>query len=233
MKKNKIRLLVPTGRMKEDLSALMTDCGFGLKGSGRSYRPRCDDPSLEIKLLKPTNIATLVALGRHDLGFCGRDWIEESSAKVEIICDLGLTPVELVLAAPVGKTLSAIKKKKNLVLATQYLNITRRYLKKNKIDATLLLSSGTTEVYPPDDADMIVDNTATGSTLRENNLVILDTLMMSSTCFVANKDSLKRKDVREKAANMKMLMESALIARSKVMFSCEWFSKNHKKIRSV
>lgn len=215
--KVKTRLLLPTGRMQKDLLELLSASGFGLKGNGRNYRPQCVDPELEVKFLKPLNIPRLVAMGRHELGFCGLDWVREHNAEVEVLLELGLDPVRLVLAAPEGETMDSLRARKNLVLATEYQNISQTFLKAQGIEATVLRTSGTTEVYPPEDADFIVDNTSTGSTLRDNKLDILATLMRSSTCLVADPESLKRPEVREKANHLVTLLKSTLDARSKVV----------------
>lgn len=229
----KTRLLIPTGRMNEHLLDLLDESGFGVAGGGRNYRPRCDDDEIEVKFLKPINIPKIVELGRHDLGFCGLDWVREHGAKVTVLKELGLDPVQLVLAAPEGQTLAKLRRRKNLVLATEYENISKRYLRRSKVQATILRTNGTTEVYPPDDADLIVDNTATGSTLRANKLDILDTLMTSSTCLVANREALKRTEVASKADHLVTLLTASLEARRKVVLEMNVVEKKLRKLLSV
>ena len=226
MKTPKIRMLIPTGRMNSQLMPLLTECGYHVEESDRNYRPRCQVDEIDVKFLKPINIPNLIAIGRHDFGFCGMDWVKEHSARVEVMLELGLNPVRLVLAAPEGTTLAKLKKKEKPVLATEYVNIGRKYLKKQGINAIVLRTNGTTEVYPPDDADMIIDNTSTGSTLKANQLAILDTLMHSSTSFLVNRELLKNSQIRKQAENIAMLLEAALVARRKVMLEMN-VSKQH------
>jgi len=112
MKNKKVRLLIPTGRMNGKLMPILEECGYGVEETDRNYRPACRMEDIEVKFLKPINIPNLVAIGRHDLGFCGNDWVEEHNAKCEVLLNLGLNPVRLVLAAPTGQTLAKIKRKK-------------------------------------------------------------------------------------------------------------------------
>jgi len=233
MKNQKIRMLIPTGRMNAKLMPLLTECGYGVEESDRNYRPKCNIEDIEVKFLKPINIPNLIAIGRHDFGFCGVDWVQEHKAKVEVMLELGLNPVKLVLAAPAGMTLSKLKRRSKLVLATEYPNIAKKYLKSQKIDAMVLRTNGTTEVYPPDDADMIVDNTSTGSTLKANNLNILSTLMHSSTSFLVNKESLKNPKVKKHTENIAMLLESAIVAKKKVILEMNVGEKHLQKLLNV
>ncbi|MGE4157481.1 MAG: ATP phosphoribosyltransferase [Planctomycetota bacterium] len=226
----RLRLLVPTGRMNEKLLVLLAESGYGIEGAGRDYRPRCADASIEVKMLKPINIPKLVELGRHDLGFCGLDWVREHQTDVEVVAELGLDPVSLVVAAPEGTTLASLKRRKNLVLATEYENLARGWLRRNRVRATLLRTNGTTEVYPPDDADLILDNSASGSTLKANKLDVLGTLMRSSTCLVANKTSLRQRAVAEKIRQMADLLGSTLAARRKVMLEMNVSEKNLERL---
>lgn len=226
-------MLIPTGRMNAKLMPLLTECGYGVEETDRNYRPKCHMEDIEVKFLKPINIPNLIAIGRHDFGFCGVDWVKEHKAKVEVMMELGLNPVRLVLAAPNGTTKSKLRKRKNLVLATEYPNIAKRYLKEQKIDSMILRTNGTTEVYPPDDADMIIDNTSTGSTLAANNLDILDTIMHSSTSFLVNKEALKNLDVKRHAENICMLLESALVAKKKVILEMNVAEKDLEKLLNV
>lgn len=229
----RLRLLMPTGRMNEKLLVLLAESGYGIEGSGRDYRPRCADASIEVKMLKPINIPKLVELGRHDLGFCGLDWVKEHQTKVEVVAELGLDPVSLVVAAPEGTTLASLKRRKNLVLATEYENLARGWLRRHKVRATLLRTNGTTEVYPPDDADLILDNSASGSTLKANKLTVLGTLMRSSTCLVANRDSLQQRPIAERIRQMADLLESTLAARRKVMLEMNVSEKNLERLVSA
>ena len=166
--------------------------------------------------MKPQNIGKLLELGAHDVGFTGRDWVEESNADVEEIMDLGFDTVRIVAAVPNGIDDAALKTRR-IIVATEYENITRRWLEANKIDSLVVRTYGATEVFPPDDADMIVDNTATGRTLIENGLRIVDTIMKSSTRMFASKSALADPEKKRKIMELKMLFSAVLDARDRVM----------------
>jgi ATP phosphoribosyltransferase len=211
-----ITLALPKGRMFTSLVALLGQAGLVVKEYERSYRPKSDDPRIELKILKPQNIPALVELGRHDLGFTGHDWIAESECNVTTLDDLELEPVEIVAAAAEGwkpPRSSATP----LVVASEYENLSRRFLEKKGWPFRFVRSYGATEVFPPEDADLIVDNSATGQTLRENGLVIVEKLMSSSTRFIGAEISLKRPDVRQFAEDLVLLMRGVRAASSRVM----------------
>jgi ATP phosphoribosyltransferase len=202
--------------MFTSLVALLGQAGLIVKEYERSYRPKADDPRVELKILKPQNIPALVELGRHDLGFTGYDWIAESECQVATLDDLELEPVDIVAAAAEGW-----KPPKPgataLVVASEYENLSRRFLEQKGWPFRFVRSYGATEVFPPEDADLIVDNSATGQTLRENGLVIVEKLMSSSTRFIGGEISLKRPDVRQFAEDLVLLMRGVRAASSRVM----------------
>jgi ATP phosphoribosyltransferase len=211
-----ITVALPKGRMFTSLLAQLGQAGLIVKEYERSYRPKANDPRLELKILKPQNIPALVELGRHDLGFTGFDWIAESGCKVETLDDLELEPVDIVAAAAEGwappKPGAA-----PLVVASEYENLSCRFLEKKGWPFRFLRSYGATEVFPPEDADLIIDNSATGQTLRENGLVIVEKLMSSSTRFIGSAVSLKRPEVRQFAEDLVLLMRGVRAAASRVM----------------
>jgi ATP phosphoribosyltransferase len=178
-----------------------------------------NDPRLELKILKPQNIPALVEMGRHDLGFTGHDWVVESGCKVEELDDLGLEPVDVVAAAAEGWSppLPSPKGGQPVVVASEYENLSRRFLEQKGWSYRFVRSYGATEVFPPEDADLIVDNSATGQTLREHGLVIVERLLSSSTRFIASENSLRRKDVRQLADDLVLLMRGVRAAESRVM----------------
>jgi ATP phosphoribosyltransferase len=194
----KLKLLLPKGRIYDNVTALLSDTGIKVTLPERSYRPRVNQDDLEAKVMKPQNIGKLLELSAHDAGFTGRDWIEETNADVTEIFDLGFDRVRIVAAVPVSLDDAALKKQR-LIVATEYETIAHRYLTTKGIDHILVRTHGATEVFPPDDADMIIDNTSTGRTLEENGLRIVDTIMESSTRFFASKaamnDSWKSKKI--------------------------------------
>lgn len=209
-----ITIALPKGRMFDSLTGLLAQAGLEVGDTPRSYRPRCSDPRVELKVLKPQNIPALVELGRHDLGFTGHDWITETGCRVTELDDLELEPVRLVAAAPEGWTL---RDGEPTVVASEYEQITRRYLEEKGWDYRFVRSYGATEVFPPEDADLIVDNTATGHTLREHGLEIVDVLLHSTTRFIGSPRARARPEVRQFADDLVLLMRGVRAAASRVI----------------
>jgi len=217
MKSAKIRLVIPTGRMYDPVLELLSGAGLIVPRSTKDYRPKAGDPRFEIKLLKAANIPTLLELGAHDIGFSGRDWVEETEARVESVLDTGLLPVRVVAAVPFNRDPFREVRERPMVVASEYERLTRRYMEPKKIDWRFIRTYGTTEVYPPEDADMIVDNMASGSALAANGLEIRDLLLESTTLFLACARSLDRPEVREAVDDLRLLMRSVLEARRRVL----------------
>jgi len=212
----KLKILLPKGRIYEHVIDLFSGAGIKIDLPERAYRPTVNQDDLEAKVMKPQNIGKLLELGAHDVGFTGRDWIEETSADVEEILDTGFDKVRIVAAVPATLDDHALSQKRVLV-ATEYENIARRWLEKRGQQHLIVRTYGATEVFPPDDADMIVDNTATGRTLQENGLRIVDEILKSSTRMYASKEALKDPAKHQKINELKMLFEAVLDARDRVM----------------
>jgi ATP phosphoribosyltransferase len=222
----KLKIAVPKGRMYDNVAKLMEEAGFKMSfTNGRSYRPVTTDPDIEIKVLKPQNIAKLVELGKHDVGFTGYDWVIETGADVEEVIDLKTDPVKVVAAVPKELKKTNLKSRK-LIVASEYENITKNFLDKAGYDYIYLRTYGATEVFPPEDADMIVDNSATGATLEQNNLVIVEEILQSSTRMIANKAALKDQWKKEKISEIRMLFESVLNAHERVMLEMNVSAEN-------
>jgi ATP phosphoribosyltransferase len=221
MLNDKIKLIIPKGRLQEKVTSLLASVGLELSFSSRSYRPLCSDPDFEIKLLKSQNIAPLVALGRHDIGFSGWDWILENeldkNPDITSLIDLGFDKVKIVAAVPEALLVDDLWRKTRLVVASEYMNLAKTYAKKENLDTYFLKSYGATEALPPEDADMIVDNTSTGATLRANRLSIVAEILSSTTQFVAHTPSLQNPWKKEKLDQMVMLMRGTLNASQKVL----------------
>ena len=211
-----LKLVLPKGRINQKVLKLLSDCGIELVGTERNYRPKAYGFDLEVKLLKSQNIPSLVELGQHDIGFAGLDWIREKDAEVEILKDLKFDPVRIVACIPEEWDWQSMKKR-SLIVASEYKNIATQYLNKQGLDYQLLRSYGATEVFPPEDADMIIDNTSTGTTIEANRLKIIDTVTSSTTQFIANKsvmkDTAKAKDIQD----LLTLMQAVLNGREKVL----------------
>lgn len=226
---NTLKLVVPKGRLQDKVTGLLQSIGIDLIFSNRSYRPLCSDPDIEIKLLKPQNISPLLALARHDCGFSGYDWIlennlDQSSDLVKLL-DLGFNKVRLVAAVPDELAVDARWKTMRLVVASEYTELATNYIRNQQLNAVLIKSHGATEALPPEDADMIIDNTSTGSTLAANRLTIVDEILQSTTCFIASGSAMNNPTKREKLEQMRMLMQSTLNADSKVLLEMN-VSKN-------
>lgn len=214
--KNTIKMAIPKGRMFNNIADLLADANIRISGNSRQYIPHISDPDLEAKVLKPQNIAKLVELGSHDLGFTGRDWIVESGADVVEVLDLELDPVRIVSAIPTSSNPQKLEGR-HFVAASEYVNLSRKYLEGRGFDFYLLRTYGATEAYPPEDADMVIDNTATGRTLKEHKLKIVDEIMSSSTRLIANRLSLQEPWKKKKIEELTVLFSAVLQARGRVM----------------
>jgi ATP phosphoribosyltransferase len=166
-------------------------------------------------------MARYVQDGILDLGLTGRDWVMEQNAKVKDVCTLlyakgGLRPVRWVVAVPNDSTIRRIEDLRGKRVATELVQYTRRFLKERDIDALVEFSWGATEVKAPRLADAIVELTETGSSLRANNLRIVDTILESTTVLIANRDAWKDPWKRQKIENIALLLTGALRAQEKV-----------------
>ena len=218
---SKLRILIPKGRIFDNVSRLFAEAGFPVALSDRTYRPvlgtkQGAEDWLDAKIMKPQNVGELLELGSHDAGFTGIDWIRESGADVEEIMDLGFDRVRIVAAIPAGADEAALKRRK-IVAATEYMNLAEAWLRSGSWQYRLLRTYGATEVFPPDDADMIIDNTSSGQTLRDNGLKIIDTLLESSTRFVASKAAMADSEKRGRIEELAMLFKAVLDGRDRVM----------------
>ena len=215
---SRLRFAVPKGHMFDKVRDLLADAGIDLRLEDRGYRPTASDPDLEIKLFRAPNIPQLVDLGSIDMAFAGHDWIKESSANsvVEVL-DCGFDPVSIVAAAPRGQTLARLRRRARIVAASEYRRLTSRWLRRERITHVVVQTFGATEVFPPEDADLIVDNTATGTTLHKNNLVILAELLKSSTRFLASRKAMADRGKRKKIEDIALLLQAVLAARTRAM----------------
>src|SRR2546429_7705868 len=181
-----LRLALPKGRMEQAVLTLMGDAGIRVRPGARGYRPEVSLPGTEAKILKPQNIVEMLSLGSRDLGFAGADWVAELEANVVELLDTGLDPVQVVAAAPQELLENGALPARPLVVASEYDRLARRWIAARGLSAELVRSYGATEVFPPEDADVIVDNTATGATLEANGLAAGDEGMRSSTPLYPN-----------------------------------------------
>jgi len=212
-----LRLALPKGRMYDSVVKLLADAGISVHIGARGYRPTLSLPGFETKLLKPQTIVEMLHLGTRDMGFAGADWVAELGADLVEVLDTGLDRVRLVAAAPHTLLVDGQLPKRSLVVASEYENLTRRWLAAKGIDGKFVLSWGATEVLPPEDADLIVDNTATGATLAANGLAILDELMTSSTRLYVNPRALDDAGRRAVIEDFVLVVKAVIDARKRVM----------------
>ncbi len=212
-----LRLALPKGRMQDGVLRLLSAAGIDMKAAERDYRPSAGIDGLDVKVLKPQNIIEMLYVGSRDLGFAGADWVAELSLDLIEVLDTGLDPVRLVAAAPATILEGGRLPDRALVVASEYENVAKRWIAEKGIDATFVRSYGATEVFPPEDADCIIDNTATGSTLRANGLAIVDEVMRSTTRLYANRRAMDDPVRRDRIEWFALLCRSVLAARGRVM----------------
>ena len=159
----------------------------------------------------------MLKVGARDMGLAGEDWIQETGTELVELLDTGMNPVRLVVAAPTEILENGKLPNRKIVIATEYPTLAKQWVGKNGIDAEILQTFGATEVFPPEDADCIIDNTATGSTLRANGLQIIDDVMTSSTRLYASKEAVADPDRKKVINDFVLLIDAVLQARSRVM----------------
>lgn len=249
-----LRIGLPKGRMQAKIVQLLADAGLPVAIDEREYRPKIGNGAAyavgsaglryEAKLLKPQNIVEMLASGSRDIGFAGADWVEELDADLIELLDTGMDPVSLVAAAPealvakrepVGRPSLSWSEVcgKRPVVASEYQSLARKWMEKRIPEAVFIRSYGATEVFPPEDADLIVDNCATGNTLKANGLVIVDTLMKSSTRLYASKKAMGNALKREAAEAFVLVLRAVLEARGRVMLEVNVAEKDLEALIAI
>jgi ATP phosphoribosyltransferase len=211
-----VHLALPKGRMEAAVLALLADAGIRLTFGRRGYRPTLSLDGFETKILKPQNIVEMLHIGSRDVGFAGADWVAELGAELLELLDTGLDPVRLVAAAAPEFADGGLERAP-FVVASEYQRLTREWLARCGLQATFVHSYGATEVFPPEDADCIVDNMATGETLKANGLAVVDELMRSSTRLYAHPRALEQPHKRARIDTLVLLLRSVIDARERVM----------------
>jgi ATP phosphoribosyltransferase len=217
----KLKLGIPKGSLENATIELFRRAGFNITTSSRSYFPAIDDPEIECMMIRAQEMARYVEDGVLDAGLTGRDWIEESEAKVHAVADLiyakqSFGKVRWVLAVPESSNFQSVKDLEGKIIATELVATTKRYLAANGVKAKVEFSWGATEVKPPVLADAIVEVTETGSSLRANKLRIVETVLESNTQLIANLDSWRDPWKRRKMEDIRLLLEGAINALGKV-----------------
>ena len=217
MSSNILKLGIPKGSLEEATVNLFAKAGYSIKIKSRSYFPSIDDNEIECMLIRAQEIARYVENGVLDAGLTGKDWVQENRADVVEIADLiysktSSQPVRWVLAVPNESPIQSVKDLQGKRIATEAVNMTVDYLKKHGVTADVEFSWGATEVKPPKLVDAIVEITETGSSLRANNLRIIETLMESNTKFVMNKEAYGNPWKKKKVERLVLMLQSAMAA---------------------
>ncbi|OGW30179.1 MAG: ATP phosphoribosyltransferase [Nitrospirae bacterium GWF2_44_13] len=233
-----LKLGIPKGSLQESTLKLFRKAGYHISVSSRSYYPSFDDIEVEAMLIRAQEMARYVEDGILDCGLTGKDWILEQNADVHEVAELtyakeGLRPVKWVIAVPNDSKIKSVKGLNGKRIATELVGFTKRYLKAKGIKAEVDFSWGATEVKPPYLADAIVELTETGTSLRENNLRIVETILESSTRFIANKKAWQDKWKKQKMQNIVMLLKGALSAEEKVGLKMNVSERSFKRVMSL
>ncbi|KRO37357.1 MAG: ATP phosphoribosyltransferase [Acidimicrobium sp. BACL17 MAG-120924-bin0] len=216
-----LKLGIPKGSLENATIDLFRRAGFQITVNSRSYFPTIDDPNIECMLIRAQEMARYVEDGVLDAGLTGLDWVAETGATIEPIADLvyakqSFGRVRWVLAVPENSDVLSVKDLDGKVIATELVETTKRYLERNGVTAKVEFSWGATEVKPPILADAIVEVTETGSSLRANNLRIVETVLESNTQLIVNMESWKDAGKKQQLLDIKMLLDGAIAAMGKV-----------------
>jgi ATP phosphoribosyltransferase len=219
--KNILRFGLPKGSLQEATIQKMAKAGWNISVSSRSYIPYVDDPELEIRLIRAQEISRYVEHGYLDCGITGHDWVMENGSDVHevgefLFSKVSRKPARWVLCVPENSPVKSVKDLQGKRIATEVVNLTKKYLKKNGVKAEVEFSWGATEVKAHELVDAIVEVTETGSSLRANKLRIVDELLSSTPRLIANHNAWKDKWKRQKIETMAMLLKGALEAEAKV-----------------
>ncbi|MCI7564829.1 MAG: ATP phosphoribosyltransferase [Spirochaetia bacterium] len=218
----KLKILLAKGRIYESVYELLNDVGISIHLPERTYFPTTNQKDLAFQVVKPQITSFLLSENKADLGFSGKDWVYENGVedKVEEIMDLGFDPVRIVAAIPETKDLETLLKN-SVTIATEYQSLSKKWVESKKINGKIFRTWGTSEGFVQDTEDamaqILIDNTSTGSSLKANRLKIVDTLMESSTRMYASKEAMKNPQKKQKILELKMLFEAVLNARGRVM----------------
>ncbi|MDH7503992.1 MAG: ATP phosphoribosyltransferase, partial [Verrucomicrobiota bacterium] len=221
VEKHLLRLGLPKGSLEQATIEKLGKAGFSITVSSRSYIPQVDDDELEIRFIRAQEVSRYVEHGNLDAGITGHDWVVENGSKVHEVGEFIFSkatrqPARWVLAVPENSPVQSVKDLQGKRIATEVVNITRRYLRKNMVKAEVEFSWGATEVKAHEMVDAVVDITETGSSLRANKLRIVDTILVSTPRLIANRDAWRDPWKRRKIETIAMLLRGALEAESKV-----------------
>ena len=233
-----LKLGLPKGSLEETTFSMFKRAGYNIDVQSRSYYPKIDDPEIECIMIRAQEIARYVEMGLLDCGLTGYDWVLENDANVTQIAELvygkvGRKPLRWVLAVPNDSPINCAKDLEGKRIATEAMGMTKKYLEKNGVNAKVEFSWGATEVKPPHLADAIVEITETGSSLKANNLRIVDTLCETTTRFIANNDAAKDEFKRNKMEKIALLLQAVLTAENKVGLMMNCHVDNLEKVLKI
>lgn len=216
-----LKLGIPAGSLQEATAQLFKKAGYSISFSSRSYYPTIDDEQIQCLLIRAQEMARYVEQGILDAGITGYDWILEMQADVVEVCELLFSkasrrPVRWVLCVPDDSPVQHVQDLQGKRIATEAVGLTRNYLARHGVQAIVEFSWGATEVKPPDLADAIVEITETGSSLRANNLRIVDEVLQSTTRLIANQQAYADPWKKDKLDNIALMLRSCLAAEGKV-----------------
>ena len=216
-----LKLGLPKGSLETATIDLMRRAGFLITVAERSYFPAIDDPGIQCMLVRAQEMARYVEDGALDCGLTGRDWVVENEANVHAVCDLvyakqSFGTVRWVLAVPEASSIRSPADLEGKIVATELVGVTKRWLAERGVSAKVEFSWGATEAKLPELADAIVEVTETGSSLRANKLRVVETVLESTTQFIANPESWQDPAKRRKIEDIVMLLQGAIAALDKV-----------------
>jgi ATP phosphoribosyltransferase len=216
-----LKLGIPAGSLQEATGQLFRKAGYQITFASRSYYPAIDDPEIHCTLIRAQEMPRYVQDGSLDCGLTGYDWILENDAKVVELAELVFSkvskrPVRWVLAVPNDSPVQTVKDLQGKRIATEVVELTRRWLAQQGVQAQVEFSWGATEVKPPKLADAIVEVTETGSSLRANNLRIVADLLQSTTRFITNARAYADPWKKQKMNDLVLMLQGAMAAEGKV-----------------
>jgi ATP phosphoribosyltransferase len=235
---NKLRLGIPKGSLQDATIALFQRAGWNIYANGRSYFPSIDDPEIECMLIRAQEMARYVDHGALDAGLTGIDWVVESGLKVTSVTSLTYAKqsrrkVRWVLAVPEDSPYMKAEDLDGKIIATELVEVTRKYFADKGVEVKVEFSWGATEVKPPTLADAIVEVTETGSSLKANRLRIIDTIMESETHLIANPAALEDEWKKKKIESLALMLNGAIAAQGQVGLMLNVEKQNLDKVLAI
>ena len=233
-----LKLGIPKGSLQDATLSIFKQAGYDINVKARNYYPTIDDEEISCMLIRAQEMARYIEGGQLDCGLTGLDWIKENRADVIDMTELiyaktSFKPIQWVLAVKKNSDIKSVKDLEGKTIATEVVNLTTDYLESHGVKANVEFSWGTTEVKVPELADAIVEITETGSSLRANNLEIIDTVLETTTRFIANKEAYNDPEKRKKMENIIMMLQSVINAIPKVCIMMNVPSDKLEKVLSI